>query len=62
MAIKVLSQEMVEDEAAVETFLMEEWIARRLDKTDVAVYALCRRGLKGLHDLIGPITSYLTRL
>lgn len=31
VAIKVLSQEMVEDEAAVETFLMEEWIARRLD-------------------------------
>lgn len=37
-------------------------IARRLSKSEVAIYALCRRGLKSLHELMGPITRYLTKL
>lgn len=37
-------------------------IARRLGKSDVAIYALCRRGLQSLKELLGSITRYLTRL
>ena len=37
-------------------------IAQRLGKSEVAVYALCRRGLKSLHELMVPLTQYLTNL
>lgn len=35
-------------------------IARRLDKTENAVYALCHRGLKSLRELMVSITKYRT--
>lgn len=37
-------------------------IARRLDKTETAVYTLCHRGLKSLRGLMGSLTQYLTKL
>ena len=37
-------------------------IARRLGKTDTAVYTLCHRGLKALRERMSSITRYLTRL
>lgn len=37
-------------------------IARRLGKTETAVYTLCHRGLKSLRELLGSITQYLTKL
>ena len=37
-------------------------IARRLDKTETAVYMLCHRGLKSLRELLGSLTQYLTKL
>jgi RNA polymerase sigma factor (sigma-70 family) len=37
-------------------------IAKRLGKTDAAIYTLCHRGLKSLRALMVSITRYLTRL
>jgi RNA polymerase sigma factor (sigma-70 family) len=37
-------------------------IARRLGKTEPAVYATWARAIRALRDLLGPITRYLTRL
>ena len=37
-------------------------IARRLGKTETAVYMLCHRGLKSLRELLGSLTQYLTKL
>ncbi len=37
-------------------------IARRLDKTETAVYTLCHRGLKALRERMVSITRYLTHL
>ncbi|MCK4341485.1 MAG: sigma-70 family RNA polymerase sigma factor [Phycisphaerae bacterium] len=37
-------------------------IARRMGKTDPAVYTLCHRGLKSLRELMVSITHYLTHL
>ena len=36
-------------------------IAEVMDKTEPAIHALCRRGLKALKPLMGSITKYLTR-
>jgi RNA polymerase sigma-70 factor (subfamily 1) len=36
-------------------------IARRINKTEAAVYTLCHRGLKSLRELMGSLTQYLTK-
>ena len=37
-------------------------VASRLDTTEDAVYALCRRGLIALRESLGSLSRYLSRL